>query len=39
MAIFDGSKAIWVILRKWVPSENQRFLNNGVFGPPYFDLA
>ena len=29
MSIFDGSRAVRVIFRKWVPSENQRYLENG----------
>ena len=29
MSIFDDSRAIWVLFRKWVVSENQSFLNEG----------
>ena len=38
-SIFDSFRVIWVLFRKWVPSENQRYLNNGVLGPPYLDLG
>ena len=30
MSIFDNSRAIWVLFRKWVVSENQSFLDEGV---------
>ena len=30
MSICDDSRAIWVLFRKWVVSENQSFLNEGV---------
>ena len=37
MSIFDDSRAIWVLFRKWVVSENQSFLNEGVIiTPPYW---
>ena len=39
MSIFDGSRAIRVIFRKWVPSENQRYLKNGWPRPPFWDLT
>ena len=29
MSIFDDSRAIWVLFRKWVVSENQSFLDEG----------
>ena len=29
MSLFDDSRAIWVFFRKWVPSENQSFLDEG----------
>ena len=34
MSIFDDSRAIWVLFRKWVVSENQSFLNEGAIVPP-----
>ena len=34
MSIFDDSRAIWVLFRKWVVSENQSFLNEGVIVTP-----
>ena len=30
MSLIDDSRAIWVLFRKWVLSENQSFLNVGV---------
>ena len=30
MSIFDDSRAVWVLFRKWVVSENQSFLDEGV---------
>ena len=33
-ATFDNSRAISVLLRKWVLSENQSFLNEGVMITP-----
>ena len=39
ISIFDGSRAIRVIFRKWVPSENQRYLQNGWPRPPFWDLT
>ena len=29
MSIFDNSRAVWVLFRKWVVSENQSFLDEG----------
>ena len=34
MSIFDDSRAIWVLFRKWVVSENQSFLDEGVIVTP-----
>ena len=34
MSIFDDSRAIWVLFRKWVVSENQSFLNEGAIITP-----
>ena len=39
MSIFDGSRAVRVIFRKWVPSENQRYLENGWPRLPFPKLA
>ena len=39
VSIFDGSRAIRVIFRIWVPSENQRYLENGWPRPPFWDLT
>ena len=35
MSIFDDSRAVWVVFRKWVVSEDQSFLNEGVIVTPY----
>ena len=36
MSIFDNSRAVWVLFRKWVVSENQSFLDEGaIITPPY----
>ena len=34
MSIFGDSRAIWVLFRKWVVSENQSFLNEGAIVTP-----
>ena len=34
MSIFDNSRAVWVLFRKWVVSENQSFLNEGAIVTP-----
>ena len=34
MLIFDDSRAIWVLFRKWVVSENQSFLDEGAIITP-----
>ena len=34
MSIFDDSRAVWVLFRKWVVSENQSFLDEGVIVTP-----
>ena len=34
MSIFDDSRAILVLFRKWVISENQSFLNEGAIITP-----
>ena len=34
MSIFDDSRAVWVLFRKWVVSENQSFLNEGAIITP-----
>ena len=34
MSIFDDSRAIWVLFRKWVVSENQSFLDEGAIITP-----
>ena len=39
MSIFDDSKAIWVLFRKWVVSENCILLRNGWPIPGYSDLV
>ena len=38
MSIFDYSRAIWVLFRKWVVSENQSFLDEGVIVTPLIGL-
>ena len=35
MSLFDYSRAIWVLFRKWVVSENQSFLDKGLIVTPY----
>ena len=39
MSIFDDSRAIWVLFRKWVVSENRILLRNGWPTPGYSDLV
>ena len=39
MSIFDDSRAIWVLSRKWVVSENQSFLNEGAIVTPLIGLV
>ena len=39
MSIFDNSRAIWVLFRKWVVSENQSFLNEGAIVTPLIGLV
>ena len=34
MSIFDDCRAIWVLFKKWVVSENQSFLDEGVIITP-----
>ena len=34
MSLFDNSRTIWVLFRKWVVSENQSFLDEGVISTP-----
>ena len=34
MSVFDNSRAVWVLFRKWVVSENQSFLDEGVIVTP-----
>ena len=34
MSIFDDSRAVWVLFRKWVVSENESFLNEGAIVTP-----
>ena len=34
MVLFDNSRAVWVLFRKWVVSENQSFLDEGVIVTP-----
>ena len=34
MSLFDDSRAVWVLFRKWVVSENQSFLNEGAIITP-----
>ena len=34
MSIFDDSRAVWVLFRKWVVSENQSFLDEGAIVTP-----
>ena len=39
MSIFDNSRAVWVLFRKWVVSENRILLGNGWPTPGYSDLV
>ena len=39
MSLFDDSRAVGVFLRKWVVSENQSFLDEGVIVTPLIDLV
>ena len=39
MSLFDDSRAVWVFLRKWVVSENQSFLDEGVIVTYLIDLV
>ena len=39
MSIFDDSRAVWVLFRKWVVSENQSFLDEGVIVTPLISLV
>ena len=39
MSIFDDSRAIWVLFRKWVVSENQSFLDEGAIITPLIGLV
>ena len=39
MSLFDDSRAIWVLFRKWVVSENRILLGNGWPKPGYSDLV
>ena len=39
MSIFDDSRAIWVLFRKWVVSENQSFLDEGRIVTPLIGLV
>ena len=39
MSNFDDSRAVWVLFRKWVISENQSFLDEGVIIIPLIDLV
>ena len=34
MSFFDDSRAVWVLFRKWVVSENQSFLDEGAIVTP-----
>ena len=34
MSIFDNFRAVWVLFRKWVVSENQSFLDEGAIVTP-----
>ena len=36
MSIFDNSRVVWVLFRKWVVSENQSSLNEGAIITPYW---
>ena len=39
MSIFDDSRAIWVLFRKWVVSEYQSFLDEGAIITPLIGLV
>ena len=39
MSIFDDSRAVWVLFRKWVVSENQSFLDEGAIVIPLIGLV
>ena len=39
MSIFDDSRAVWVLFRKWVVSENQSFLDEGAIITPLIGLV
>ena len=39
MSIFDDSRAVWVLSRKWVVSENQSFLDEGAIVTPFIGLV
>ena len=39
MSIFDNSRAVWGLFRKWVVSENHILLGNGWPTPGYSDLT
>ena len=38
MSNFDDSRAVWVLFRKWVVSENQSFLDEGAIITPLIGL-
>ena len=39
MSISDNSRAVWVLFRKWVVSENQSFLDEGTIVWPLISLV
>ena len=39
MSIFDDSRAIWVLFKKWVVSQNQSFLDEGAIITPLIGLV
>ena len=39
MSNFDDSRAVWVLFRKWVVSENQSFLDEGAIVTPLIGLV
>ena len=39
MSIFDDSRAVLVLFRKWVLSKNQSFLDEGVIVTPLINLV
>ena len=39
MSLFDNSRAVWVLFRKWVVSENQSFLDEGAVVTPLIGLV